>query len=126
MPSMILQPIVENAVNHGIREMGDKGKISLKVYRDSEDVCISVADNGKGIAKEEIDRILDGSYEPREQQYDNNGIGLDNVISRLRLYADRRDVVEIHSQGENMGCEFIVRIPRQKKEASNVQSDDRG
>ncbi len=126
MPSMILQPIVENAVNHGIREMGDKGKISLKVYRDSEDVCISVADNGKGIAKEEIDRILDGSYEPREQQYDNNGIGLDNVISRLRLYAERRDVVEIHSQGENMGCEFIVRIPRQKKEANNVQSDDRG
>ncbi|MBP3815127.1 MAG: histidine kinase [Butyrivibrio sp.] len=126
MPSMILQPIVENAVNHGIREMGDKGKISLKVYRDSEDVCISVADNGKGIAKEEIDRILDGSYEPREQQYDNNGIGLDNVISRLRLYAERRDVVEIHSQGENTGCEFIVRIPRQKKEANNVQSDDRG
>jgi sensor histidine kinase YesM len=126
MPSMILQPIVENAVNHGIREMGDKGKISLKVYRDSEDVCISVADNGKGIAKEEIDRILDGSYEPREQQYDNNGIGLDNVISRLRLYAERSDVVEIHSQGENMGCEFIVRIPRQKKEANNVQSDDRG
>ncbi|MBP3278120.1 MAG: histidine kinase, partial [Butyrivibrio sp.] len=60
------------------------------------------------------------------QQYDNNGIGLDNVISRLRLYAERRDVVEIHSQGENTGCEFIVRIPRQKKEANNVQSDDRG
>jgi len=126
MPSMILQPIVENAVNHGIREMGDKGKISLKVYRDSEDVCISVADNGKGISKDEINRILDGSYEPREQQYDNNGIGLDNVISRLRLYAERSDVVEIHSQGENMGCEFIVRIPRQKKEADDVQSDDRG
>ena len=126
MPSMILQPIVENAVNHGIREMGDKGKISLKVFRDGEDVCISVADNGKGIAQDEIDRILDGSYEPREQQYDNNGIGLGNVIARLRLYAGREDVVEINSQGENMGCEFIVRIPRQKKEANDVQSDDRG
>ena len=126
MPSMILQPIVENAVNHGIREMGDKGRISLKVYRDAEDVCISVTDNGKGIAAEEIERILDGSYSPREQQYDNNGIGLDNVISRLRLYAGREDVVEIHSQGENTGCEFIVRIPRQKKEVYDVQSDDRG
>ncbi len=126
MPSMILQPIVENAVNHGIREMGDQGKISLKVYREGDDVCISVADNGKGIAPEEIERILDGSYSPREQQYDNNGIGLDNVISRLRLYADRGDVVEIHSRGKNMGCEFIVRIPRQKKEAVDVQSDDRG
>ena len=125
MPSMILQPIVENSVNHGIREMGDKGKISLKVFRDGEDVCISVRDNGKGIDKEEIKRILDGSYSPREQQYDNNGIGLDNVISRLRLYAEREDVVEIHSEGENMGCEFIVRIPRQRKEAKDVQSNDR-
>ena len=125
MPSMILQPIVENSVNHGIREMGDKGKISLKVFRDGEDVCISVRDNGKGIDKEEIKRILDGSYSPREQKYDNNGIGLDNVISRLRLYAEREDVVEIHSEGENMGCEFIVRIPRQRKEAKDVQSNDR-
>ncbi len=124
MPSMILQPVVENAVNHGIREMGDKGKISLRVYRDESDVCISVRDNGKGIAREEIDRILDGSYESRSQQYDNNGIGLDNVISRLRLYADRQDVVEIHSEGENKGCEFIVRIPRNGKEAEDVQSDD--
>ncbi len=124
MPSMILQPVVENAVNHGIREMGDKGKISLRVYRDETDVCISVRDNGKGIAREEIDRILDGSYESRSQQYDNNGIGLDNVISRLRLYADRQDVVEIHSEGENKGCEFIVRIPRNRKEAEDVQSDD--
>ncbi len=124
MPSMILQPVVENAVNHGIREMGDKGKISLKVYRDDRDVCISVRDNGKGIAQQEIDRILEGRYEPSKQQYDNNGIGLDNVISRLRLYADRQDVVEIHSEGEGKGCEFIVRIPREKKEAEDVQSDD--
>ncbi|MCR5670412.1 MAG: histidine kinase [Butyrivibrio sp.] len=124
MPSMILQPIVENAVNHGIREMGDKGKIFLKVYRDEDDVCISVRDNGKGIAPEEIERILEGRYEPREQRYDNNGIGLDNVISRLRLYADRYDVVEIKSEGENLGCEFIVRIPRAEKEAADVQSDD--
>ena len=124
MPSMILQPIVENAVNHGIREMGNKGKISLRVYRDIDDVCISVSDNGKGISREEIERILDGSYAPREQQYDNNGIGLDNVISRLRLYADRHDVVEIHSDGKDRGCEFIVHIPKETKEQTDVQSDD--
>ncbi len=126
MPSMILQPIVENAVNHGIREMGDAGRIFLKVYRDESDVCISVRDNGKGIDPEEAKRILEGSYAPREQQYDNNGIGLDNVISRLRLYAGRDDVVEIISEGEGKGCEFIVHIPWSRKEAEYVQSDDRG
>ncbi len=123
MPSMILQPIVENAVNHGIREMGDKGKIFLKVFRNEGDVCISVRDNGKGIDPLEIKRILEGSYSPKEQQYDNNGIGLDNVISRLRLYAGRDDVVEILSEGEGKGCEFVVHIPWVK--AEDVQSDDR-
>ena len=125
MPSMILQPIVENAVNHGIREMGDRGKIFLRVFRDEGDVCISVRDNGKGIDPGEIKRILEGSYAPREQQYDNNGIGLDNVISRLRLYAGRDDVVDIISEGEDSGCEFVVHIPWAKVEAEDVQSDDR-
>lgn len=111
MPSMILQPIVENAVNHGIREMGDAGKIILKVYREDRNICLSVIDNGKGIEQKEIDKIIGGTYEPREQQYDNNGIGMDNVISRLRLFAGIYDVVEIKSEGENKGCEVIVRLP---------------
>ena len=114
MPSMILQPIVENAVNHGIREMGDKGMITLKVYREDSNVCICIKDNGKGISQEDIDKILSGDYSPKEQQYDNNGIGMDNVISRLRLFAGERDVVSIVSPGPNMGCEVIIRLPLAK------------
>ncbi len=116
MPSMILQPIVENAVNHGIREMGDKGRIFLRVYREDDNVCISISDNGKGISRENIEKILGGSYSPREDQYDNNGIGLDNVISRLRLFAGKGDVLDIKSEGENLGCEFIIRLPLEKDE----------
>lgn len=116
MPSMILQPIVENAVNHGIREMGDKGMITLKVYREDSNVCICIKDNGKGISQEDIDKILSGDYSPKEQQYDNNGIGMDNVISRLRLFAGERDVVSIVSPGPNMGCEVIIRLPLTRNE----------
>ena len=111
MPSMILQPIVENAVNHGIRDMAGSGKIMLRVYREDDKVCISIRDNGKGISRETIDQLLSGSFSHIEESYDNNGIGMDNVISRLRIFAESDDAIEIISRGENMGCEVIVRLP---------------
>ncbi|WP_408069858.1 sensor histidine kinase [Butyrivibrio sp. JL13D10] len=111
MPNMVLQPIVENAVNHGIREMGDKGVITLKVYREDNDVCISVGDNGKGISLVDIDRILDGSWSKDEKQHDNNGIGMVNVISRLRLFTGKENVVSIRSGGIGRGCEVLIKLP---------------
>ncbi|MBR4175381.1 MAG: histidine kinase [Lachnospiraceae bacterium] len=62
VPYMILQPIVENSIKYGIRDMGDKGKIELSVFEVDDDVCICIADNGEGMSAELIDRILSGSY----------------------------------------------------------------
>ena len=111
MPSMILQPIVENAVNHGIREMAGEGRITLKVFRQDGKVCISIMDNGKGISQETIDQLLSGQFDHSEDGYDNNGIGMDNVISRLRLFAGYEDALDIIAKGENQGCEVIIRLP---------------
>ena len=111
MPSMILQPIVENAVNHGIREMAGAGRITLKIYRKDDSVCISISDNGKGISQETIDQLLDGSFSHIEDSYDNNGIGMDNVISRVRIFAEDDDAINIISHGENKGCEVVIILP---------------
>ena len=111
MPGMILQPIVENAVNHGIREMGDKGRIVLRVYRDGERVYISVKDNGKGMSPEDIEKLLGGEWKYEEKKGDSNGIGMDNVCARLRLFGGRDDVIDIKSEGEGKGCEVIINIP---------------
>ncbi len=111
MPSMILQPIVENAVNHGIREMAGEGRITLRVYREDSNICISIADNGKGISQETIDQLLNGEFSHIEDSYDNNGIGMDNVISRLRLFAGDDNVLNIIAKGENKGCEVIIKMP---------------
>ena len=111
MPSMILQPIVENAVNHGIREMAGAGRITLKVYRKDDSVCISISDNGKGIRQETIDQLLNGSFSHTEDSYDNNGIGMDNVISRVRIFAEDDDAINIISHGENKGCEVVIILP---------------
>ncbi|MCR5503327.1 MAG: histidine kinase [Lachnospiraceae bacterium] len=110
MPGMILQPIVENAVNHGIREMDGKGHIFLRVYRDENRVCISVRDNGKGMSEEDIRKVVGGEWKYRQQTGDSNGIGMDNVIARLRLYEEREDVIGIRSEGSDTGTEVVINL----------------
>ncbi len=112
MPSMILQPIVENAVNHGIKEMEGKGKITLRVYFDGEYTCISIKDNGAGMTKEMIAKVLSGKLRENEKPaaVGAHGIGMDNVIKRIRMFTDREDSVLIESEGENLGTEVILRL----------------
>ncbi len=113
VPSMILQPIVENAVNYGIRDIDWEGHIDLKVYRQNSDVLLSIRDNGIGMSQDKIDRILSGEAvgEVSADHAASNGIGLGNVIERLQIFTGQRDVMEIFSEGENKGTEFIIRVP---------------
>jgi sensor histidine kinase YesM len=108
MPGMILQPIVENCVNHGIREMGSEGRIFLRVYQAQHAVCISVKDNGIGMSSDTIDKVLNGTYRQEGMAAGSNGIGLDNVISRLRLFTKNDNVMEIFSEGEGKGTEVVL------------------
>ena len=112
MPSMILQPIVENSVNHGIKEMEGKGKIALRVYSEGKNVFISVKDNGIGMTQEMIDKVLSGELTEEEKAapVGAHGIGMDNVIKRLRLFTDREDSVSIKSEGEGKGTEVIIKL----------------
>lgn len=111
MPSMILQPIVENCVNHGIREMGDRGVVTLKVFRSEKNIDITIKDNGKGMSPETIEQILSGTFAGDASKKESNGIGMDNVIARIRLFTNEKDSIEIRSEGENMGTEIILHIP---------------
>lgn len=108
MPSMILQPIIENCVNHGIREMAGEGRIWLSVYEMDGFVCISIGDNGKGMSKDTIDRVLNGTYREENLSGDSNGVAMDNVIARLRLFTGNEKVMDIFSEGEDMGTEFVI------------------
>lgn len=108
MPGMILQPIVENCVNHGIREMGDKGVIFLSLYEKEGRVCISVKDNGVGMSADVIEKVLAGTYREEERTADSNGVGMDNVISRLKLFTGREDVISVTSGGAGKGTEVCL------------------
>ena len=126
MPSMILQPIVENSVNHGIREMAGAGRIWLSVYQRDSCACISIRDNGIGIQQDVAERILNGTYREENTDTGSNGIGMDNVIARLRLFTEREDVMSIQSTGENQGTEIIIFLPFMGQEEADVQNHDCG
>ena len=111
VPSMILQPIIENAVNYGIHDIEWEGNIHLNVYRLGTHLCISIQDNGIGMSQEKIHEVMNGEVKDKDLSSNSNGIGLTNVIQRLKYYYNAEDVLEIKSDGENKGTEVIIYIP---------------
>lgn len=121
VPSMILQPIVENCVNHGIREMSGEGRIWLKVYHGEEDtLVISIRDNGIGMDAEIIEKLKNGTYHEKRQSSGSNGIAMGNVIARLKLFTQNEDVMTIRSDGRNQGTEVILYLPVKEREKADV------
>ena len=112
VPSMILQPIVENAVNHGIRNIDWEGCIHLEIMEEEGRIFIRIRDNGKGMSQERIQEVLSGQAGDGEEQSDSTGVGMNNVISRLELYYNQKNLVEIRSRGENKGTEVILKLPK--------------
>ncbi len=111
LPSMILQPVVENAVNHGIREVEWPGCIWLTVEREEGCLTVSVRDNGQGMTQERIREVLEGWVRDETGQRDSTGIGLDNVISRLELFFGQKGLLQIYSEGPGCGTEVRLKIP---------------
>ena len=85
MPSMIIQPLVENSVKHGLCNLDESpGEISLALYREDDMACIKVSDNGIGMEQEVIDKIM-ANEQFDESSSEPKGIGVSNVMSRLSL-----------------------------------------
>lgn len=116
MPSMILQPIVENCVNHGIRDIMGRGEIKIKVYSIDDVACISISDNGVGMSQEMIDKMLGEETKENNDERNFNGIGMGNVIARLKLFCQYEEVMTISSEGPNMGTEFVLYLPLRERE----------
>lgn len=120
VPSMILQPLVENAVQYGIRDIDWEGKIWLRVYREDDTLFICIEDNGRGMSEELIDRVMKGESVVNEKNKKSNGIGVYNVLERLRMYYHADDVMDVYSAGENKGTCFTLKLPYEKGGEGNV------
>lgn len=115
IPPLILQPIVENACIHGIGEKEEGGSIVIHAFKEDDENLIEIVDNGVGMADETIDRIFqkaqkDDALPEKPKKGHTTGIGIANVIQRLRLFYKQENVVQISSiPGE--GTRVIIRIP---------------
>lgn len=117
IPRMSLQPLVENAYIHGISELDRDGKITLSVEQDENSFNITISDNGDGITKEKIEKIMKVDFDNETtmnkilgNKGHTTGIGLKNVIKRLRLFFDKEDIIEIVCTG--VETKFIIKIPK--------------
>lgn len=98
IPPLIIQPLVENSIIHGIRGRYETGMIKISIVKDEKEIAISVWDNGKGISTGEIEQLLD-------VKRDSKSVGLKNINMRLkRLYGKGIDIKS------KEGTETIVKI----------------
>ncbi len=111
VPSMILQPIVENSVNYGIRDITWEGHITLSVSGQEGSVCICISDNGAGMEQERVEAVMKGRFQPAENSSDSNGVGLNNVMERLHLFFEGKDRFEIVSDGPGKGTSVYITVP---------------
>lgn len=101
MPRMTLQPLTENAYIHGISKLEEGGAIELKVTKEKDRVKIIISNTGDHFPPDAIDRILNKkskTVKKQEQRGHTTGIGMDNVLKRLRLFYDKKDVMDIVSK----------------------------
>lgn len=102
---LILQPIVENALYHGLKYKKSKGLIKIIGYRRKNDVILEVNDNGVGIEEERLKNIFNIKSEAN-----SNGVGLENIQTRLKLTYGEKYGIKIFSI-INIGTTVIIKIP---------------
>ncbi len=105
-----LQPLLENAIYHGINGLVDEGEIRVSVRLDGEDVLFTVEDNGNGMDEEQIRAIMG------KERSDHAGIGIKNVNDRLKIYFGSPYGITIHSRPD-VGTRVLVRMPKVTEEA---------
>ena len=106
VPRLILQPLVENSIYHGIRPKGEHGVIRVTVKRQEDFLFLSIYDNGIGMSAHQRELLFSGK--------DSRSFGFQGTIERIRYYYKTEDVFEIHST-EGEYCEIVLKLPLQNR-----------
>jgi len=114
-PKLMLQPIVENAIFHGIEKRKEGGTVSISIRKSAGIINISISDDGTGIDENKLDEINDElakvsfSYIP-DSRKDRGGIALYNVCRRIKLLFGEEYGIHIYST-INVGTDVIIKLP---------------
>lgn len=105
---LIVQPLVENSLLHGLKEIDKDGHVTIEVKENNNYLYIAVTDNGKGMTKEQIEDILSNSNDNALDR--TNSYGLNNIDQRLKLYYGQECGLNIESEPD-VKTSVIMMIP---------------
>lgn len=119
---LIVQPLLENAIYHGMAGCEEDGRITVTAKREGGDLVIDVSDNGVGMPPEVVERLLDES-QPQTRS-SGSGIGVRNVHRRIRLTFGEGYGLEVFSEPDE-GTTVRIRLPAlTAEEAAQLQREE--
>lgn len=129
VPRLIIQPVIENAIFHGLEERMEDGIVSIEVIVTDLDMIITISDNGKGIGCEELEE-LNNRINANDMELDdknksnqiNTGIALPNINRRIRLLFGKEYGVNVYSTlGKGTDVEIIIPANYKREEHENEE-----
>ncbi|REE81020.1 two-component system sensor histidine kinase YesM [Paenibacillus taihuensis] len=121
LPKLLLQPLVENAILHGVESKVTPGRVEVTARKFGEDVIVTVEDDGAGMSEESLRQLIEGLESGKVQSTKDSGVGIANVQRRLRLYfPSEGDLavsrISIQSQ-QGKGTRISITIPADRGRA---------
>ena len=114
-PRFVLQPIVENAIRHGLEDVSKGGRIRLTMDMTEREILMTVEDNGKGMSTETLLKMNERLAHPETaatQPRGDGGVGMYNVNARIRMFCGEEWGLHVEST-EGEGTQVSVRLPRE-------------
>lgn len=126
---LIVQPILENAVYYGVKNMDEDGRITVNGWKENEDIYITVEDNGFGMPQEVVDQLLDQNC--KHVAHSGSGVGLINVHERIQLRFGPQYGLKIESEADH-GTKVTIHLPaviyneenHKRLEGSKIKQED--
>lgn len=110
MPRFLLQPIVENAVLHGLAEKNGAGTLEVYVGRREESLAVSISDDGAGMDAEQLEALHALMRDTMDRRENGSNIGIWNICQRIRLLCGDGYGVEVYSR-PGQGTTFWLKLP---------------
>lgn len=115
---LVLQPLVENAIYHGVRNRRAGGEVVVTGELQGDLACFCVSDNGPGISAQRLQGVLDTINSPTPPTEGDGGFGLYNVNQRIKLYYGIKEGLRIQSDQQGTRVSFRVPARRQASDES--------
>lgn len=108
VPRLSLQPLVENAISHGLKNKRGEKQIAICAKRTNEEILLTIADNGVGMSEEMIRRVQ--AMDPEQVLSTGSSIGLMNIAARIRLLFGQAYGLDVESDADH-GTRVTLHIP---------------